>query len=419
MTSGDDTRVSSRTTCAIVGGGPAGLVLGLLLARAGIQVTVLEKHADFLRDFRGDTVHPSTLSLLQDLGLFERFDALRQSHLTRVSVPGADGGQVVLADFGRLPLRYPYIAMVPQWDLLNLLADAAGAESGFTLLREHAVTGVVRDDDRVAGVDYDSPAGPGRLYADLTIACDGRWSVVRQSVGLSARDFPVGFDVWWYRVPTDRRGEEALLPRIGVRRAAVVIPRDGYRQIAELRLKGGDTMIRQRGIEVFRQESAELLPDLAAGLAGLSSMDDVKHLDVRVDRLRRWYAPGVLCIGDAAHAMSPVGGVGINLAVQDAVAAARLLARPLREGKLARSRGTRYLARVQRRRIIPTAVLQRLQRAIHALVIMGVLRGEVTEPPPLLGRVLERVPVLTAIPAFLIGIGPRPERAPGWARRSA
>lgn len=292
MTSGDDTRVSSRTTCAIVGGGPAGLVLGLLLARAGIQVTVLEKHADFLRDFRGDTVHPSTLSLLQDLGLFERFDALRQSHLTRVSVPGADGGQVVLADFGRLPLRYPYIAMVPQWDLLNLLADAAGAESGFTLLREHAVTGVVRDDDRVAGIDYDSPAGRGRLYADLTIACDGRWSVVRQSVGLSARDFPVGFDVWWYRVPTDRRGEEALLPRIGVRRAAVVIPRDGYRQIAELRLKGGDTMIRQRGIEVFRQESAELLPDLAAGLAGLSSMDDVKHLDVRVDRLRRWHARG-------------------------------------------------------------------------------------------------------------------------------
>ncbi|NOJ59458.1 NAD(P)-binding protein [Arthrobacter sp. 260] len=320
MASGDDTRVPASTTCAIVGGGPAGLVLGLLLARAGIRVTVLEKHADFLRDFRGDTVHPSTLSLLDDLGLFERFNALQQSHLTRVSVPGADGGQVVLADFGRLPLRHPYIAMVPQWDLLNLLADAAGTEPGFTLLKEHAVTRIVRDGNRVAGVDYDSP---------------------------------------------------------------------------------------------------ELLPDLAAGLTGLLSMDDVKHLDVRVDRLRRWYAPGVLCIGDAAHAMSPVGGVGINLAVQDAVAAARLLAQPLREGRLGRRHGTRYLARVQHRRMIPAAVLQRLQRAIHTLVIMRVLRGEVTTPPPLLGRVLERVPALTAIPAFLIGVGPRPERAPGWARRSA
>ncbi|MBE0011337.1 FAD-dependent oxidoreductase [Arthrobacter sp. AET 35A] len=419
MASGDDTRVPASTTCAIVGGGPAGLVLGLLLARAGIRVTVLEKHADFLRDFRGDTVHPSTLSLLDDLGLFERFNALQQSHLTRVSVPGADGGQVVLADFGRLPLRHPYIAMVPQWDLLNLLADAAGTEPGFTLLKEHAVTGIVRDGNRVAGVDYDSPAGPGRLHADLTVACDGRWSMVRQSVGLRAREFPVGFDVWWYRVPSIHIGEEALLPRIGVRRAAVVIPREGYRQVAELRLKGGDPEIRDRGIEVFRQESAELLPDLAAGLTGLLSMDDVKHLDVRVDRLRRWYAPGVLCIGDAAHAMSPVGGVGINLAVQDAVAAARLLAQPLREGRLGRRHGTRYLARVQHRRMIPAAVLQRLQRAIHTLVIMRVLRGEVTTPPPLLGRVLERVPALTAIPAFLIGVGPRPERAPGWARRSA
>jgi 2-polyprenyl-6-methoxyphenol hydroxylase-like FAD-dependent oxidoreductase len=415
----------NRTTCVIVGGGPAGLVLGLLLARAGVQVTVLEKHADFLRDFRGDTVHPTTLGLLDDLGLFDRFDALPHSRISRVVLPGPAGQDVQMADFSRLRVRHPYIAMVPQWDLLDLIADAAAAEPSFTLRTEHEVTGVIRDGDRVVGVEYSSPAGDGRLLADLTVACDGRWSVVRRSVGLPARQFRVGFDVWWYRVNTAEPLGESLLPRIGKGRVAIAIPRKGYVQVAALGHKGTDAAVRRRGIDAFRADTAQLLPEVAGDVGGIASMDDVKHLDVRLDRLRRWHAPGVLCIGDAAHAMSPVGGVGINLAVQDAVAAARILANPLRRGTF---RGNarevdRVLARVQRRRTPPTVMIQALQRFIHRLLIMPALSGAGVTPPRrlirLLGRLLGRLPGLTVVPAFIIGVGPRPEKAPTWARRPA
>ena len=408
-----------RTTCAIVGGGPAGLVLGLLLARARIQVTVLEKHADFLRDFRGDTVHPSTLSLLDDLGLFEKFDALQQSRLTRVSVPGAGGEQIVMADFNRLPLRHPYIAMVPQWDLLSLLADEAAREPTFTLLTEHEVTSVVRDGGRVTGVDYVSPSGPGRLLADLTVACDGRGSVVRQSLGLPVRNFEVGFDVWWYRIPTQHYGEESLRPRLGRGRAAVLIPREGYLQVASLIPKGTDEALRAQGLDSFLAETASLLPDLADDVVRIHSLDEVKHLDVRVDRLRRWHAPGALCIGDAAHAMSPVGGVGINLAVQDAVATARILAKPLSEGAIRGPAGVRILARVRRRRALPTVLIQSLQRVVHARLVMPALEGRTVKPARFLTKVFKRFPWVTMIPAYAVGVGPRPERAPRWARRVA
>jgi len=411
---------SMRTTCAIVGGGPAGLVLGLLLARAGVQVTVLEKHADFLRDFRGDTVHPTTLGLLDDLGLFDRFDALPHSRISRVVLPGPAGQDVQMADFSRLRVRHPYVAMVPQWDLLDLIADAAAAETSFTLRTRHDVTGVIRDGDRVVGVEYSSPTGDGRLLADLTVACDGRWSVVRRTVGLPARQFPVGFDVGWYRVNTAQPLGESLLPRIGKGRVAIAIPRRGYVQVAALGRKGIDAAVRRRGIEAFRADTAQLLPELADDVDGIASMDDVKHLDVRLDRLRRWYAPGVLCIGDAAHAMSPVGGVGINLAVQDAVAAARILANPLRRGTFrgAARDGERVLARVQRRRTMPTILIQALQRFIHARLIMPALSSRGVTPPRRLIRLIRRLPGLTVIPAFIIGVGPRPEKAPTWARRA-
>lgn len=301
----------AHTTCAIVGGGPAGIVLGLLLARAGIAVTVLEKHADFLRDFRGDTVHPATLGLLDDLGLFARFDALPHSKIRRAYFPGREGTDV-FADFRRLPVRHPYIAMVPQWDLLDLLAEAAATEPTFTLLREHEVTTVTRRDGRVTGVAYRSPSGDGLLTADLVVGCDGRWSTVRRSVGLPVREIPVPFDVWWYRLTSDRHLDESLLPRVRDGKVAIGIPRRGYVQVAALGRKGTDAEVRARGIDAFRADAATLFPELADAAGRIASMDEVKHLDVRLERLSRWHANNVLCIGDAAHAMSPVGGVGIN-----------------------------------------------------------------------------------------------------------
>ncbi len=400
-----------------MGAGPAGLVLGLLLARAGVRVTVLEKHADFLRDFRGDTVHPTTLAMLDDLGLGDRVAALPHSRVVRAAVDTPDG-RVVVADLGRLPLRHPYIAMVPQWDLLALLADAAAEEPTFELRVEHEVTGVVRDaGGRVVGVEHRGPDGSGRLGADLVVACDGRWSAVRRAVGLPWTSTRVPFDVWWVRVPTRHRVGESLVPRLLPGRAAVPIPREGYLQLAVLGPKGTDAAVRARGLDAFRAEVAALVPEVADDVTGIASMDDVKHLDVRVDRLRRWHAPGVLCIGDAAHAMSPVGGVGVNLAVQDAVATARLLAPALRRGTLTGRAGDRLLARVRRRRLVPTVVVQAAQRVAHARLIAPALDGRLAAPPRTLVGLLRRFPALTALPAAAVGIGPRPERVPVWARR--
>ena len=301
---------------------------------------------------------------------------------------------------------------------LNLLAEEGNTETAFTLRTEHEVTGVVRNGERVVGIDYQCPDGPGRLLADLVVACDGRWSAVRRAVGLPTKEFPVDFDTWWYRVPTSGPMPQSLLPRLGRGRGIIAIPREDYAQVAYMGRKGTDAQLRARGIEALREDTAFLAPELADQVSNIASMDDIKHLDVRMDRLRRWHAPGVLCIGDAAHAMSPVGGMGINLAVQDALAAARLLARPLARGALARSKGKRFLARVQRRRTFPTVVVQALQRFMHARILAPVLKGEMIEPPRRLLSLVRRVPILTALPAAVIGIGPRPEKVPAWARRS-
>lgn len=404
-----------RTTCLVIGGGPAGMVLGLLLARAGVAVTVLEKHGDFLRDFRGDTVHPSTLQLLDELGLGERFAALPQSHVSQIGFPIGPDRRVVVGDLGQLKVAHPYIALVPQWDFLNLLAEAGAAEPTYRLRMNTEMTELVRDPDgRVRGVRYrQADGGTGEIHAELTVACDGRWSLARRQAGLSPREFPVPIDAWWFRLPRYASdGVEALTPEAGNGRFLIVIPREGYYQIAYLARKGSDHQLRARGVAAFRQDVVELAPWLADRVDALASMDEVKHLDVRLNRLHRWHLDGLLCIGDAAHAMSPVGGVGINLAVQDAVAAATLLAGPLRAGTLRPA----DLAKVRSRRLLPTIAVQTLQRLMHRNLVVPIIEGRRSGPPKPALALMRRVPAASYLPAYLIGIGLRPEHAPAFAR---
>jgi len=406
----------------VVGGGPAGMVLGLLLARAGVEVTVLEKHADFLRDFRGDTVHPSTLELLDELGLGERFDAVPQRRIQSVRAL-LDGGTIQIGNFALLKSARPYMALVPQWDFLDLLAAAAAEEPTFTLVRNAEVTGLLRAEDRVTGVRWkDRVTGEEHtLEAALTIGCDGRRSVVREEAGLRGRAFGVPMDVEWFRLPREEDDPVGGMGRFTRGHFAVMIDRGDYWQCAYLVRKGGDAGLRALGIDTLRRRMARLIPLTADRVGALTSWDDVSMLDVRLDRLRRWFRPGVLLIGDAAHAMSPVGGVGINLAVADAVAAARVLGPALRAG----SDSVVPLARVQARRWIPTAAIQAAQRLAHKAILGQALGfdpdapvSEATELPAF-ARFMERHPGLQRIPARVLGLGLLQEHAPKWARRPA
>ncbi|SPM35930.1 2-polyprenyl-6-methoxyphenol hydroxylase and related FAD-dependent oxidoreductases, partial [Mycobacterium rhizamassiliense] len=389
------------------------VVLGLLLARAGVRVTVMEKHADFLRDFRGDTVHASTLRLLDEVGLGPRFAALPHRLVDTLHMEMQ--GQPLDLDLSRLPGAHQHIALVPQWDFLELVASAAAAEPGFQLLRSTEVTGLVRDGNRVVGVTYRDPSGETKqMRALLTVACDGRGSTVRSALGVAPRSFGAPMDVWWFRLPRHPDDPGGLAGTFRSGHGVILIDRGDYYQIAYIIPKGADAEIRSQGIEALHGVLVEMAPWLADRVGTLSSFDDVKLLDVQLNRLRRWYSDGVLCIGDAAHAMSPVGGVGINLAVADAVATARMLAGPLLAGRVS----TRQLARVQARRWIPTAIIQTMQRAIHAQVVAGVVAGGDPNAPRAI-RVVSRSLTLRRFIAYLVAIGPLSEHAPAFARRSA
>ena len=388
-------------------------VAALLLARGGVDVTVLEKHGDFLRDFRGDTVHPSTLRLLDELGLFEQFDALPHTKLEGWGIDLPDGRKAPVIDFHPAALAaslHRHGAAVGSAKPARR-GRAAGAD--VDPAHEPRRSGLLYESGRVVGVRYDSPDGPGELRADLTIACDGRWSLCRREGGLVPRDYPVHADVWWFRLPPADGVGDTLLPRFKDGLFLGVIPRRGYLQTGYFLHKGADAQLRARGLEALRQDIVTAIPELSEAVNGLESMDDVKLLEIRLNRLRRWYTNGLLCIGDAAHAMSPAGGVGINLAVQDAVAAARLLAAPLRDHRVT----AKDLAAVQRRREFPTTVTQTFQRFLHALMARAIDSGKTPAPNKLM-RVLARFPQLSAIPAYLMGVGVRPEHAPQFARRA-
>jgi 2-polyprenyl-6-methoxyphenol hydroxylase-like FAD-dependent oxidoreductase len=392
------------TACAIAGGGPAGMMLGFLLARAGIDVLVLEKHADFLRDFRGDTIHPSTLQVMAELGLLDEF--LKRPHQEVRELSADIGGErVTIADFSHLPTRCPFIAFMPQWDFLNFLADQAKRYPAFHLKMQADVTDLIWDGDRVAGLRAKTPEGELAVRADLVVGADGRHSTVRALAGLKVDDKGAPMDVLWLRLSKRKDDDAESLGRIDAGRFFIMLDRGDYWQCAFVIPKGGFDELRRRGLPAFRAAIAALKPSLADRVTELQSWDDVKLLTVKVDRLKRWYRPGLLCIGDAAHAMSPVGGVGINLAIQDAVAAANILAEPLREDAVTET----VLRQVQARRQWPTEMTQALQILIQRRIITSVLALKTTPKPPFLVKLLDRIPWLRRIPARLIGMGFRPE----------
>ena len=395
---------SLKTDCVIAGGGPAGMMMGFLLARAGVDVVVLEKHADFLRDFRGDTIHPSTLDVMHELGLLDEFlrrphDELREVEL-RV---GPD--QAKLADFRHVPTHCKFLVMMPQWDFLDFLADHARRLPTFRLVTQAEATTLIDEDGRIAGLRARTPEGELEVRATLVVGADGRHSTIRAQAGLQSQDLGAPMDVLWMRVsrlPTD---PPDLFGQVDAGRMLVMIARNDYWQCALLIPKGTDAAVRARGIAALHESLLGLSPWLGDRVRELADWDQVKLLSVTVDRLREWARPGLLCIGDAAHAMSPIGGVGINLAVQDAVAAARLLAAPLREHRLELA----DLQRVQRRREWPMKVVQGMQITMQDRLIRPILNASEPVRMPWFLRLFSRFALLRRIPAWFIGVGVRPE----------
>ena len=399
-----EAKESDRVQCCIVGGGPAGVMAGFLLARQGVGVLVLEKHRDFFRDFRGDTIHPSTLELMSELGLLDEF--LRQKHSEMREITVHFGPDVVhIADLRHLPTKCKFVAFMPQWDFLNFLSSHAKQYPNFRLRMETEVTELLFENDRVIGVRAKTQDGTLELRADLVIGADGRSSIVRERAGLEVIDLGAPIDVLWFRLSKKASDPPQSFGFVGTGQFMVLIDRDDYWQCAYVIRKGSLAGIRERGLEAFCDEIGRCAPFLNDRTGEVKQWDDVKLLNVKVDHLKKWHREGLLCIGDAAHAMSPVGGVGINLAIPDAVAAANILAAKLTAGSL---RDSDLLA-VQRRREFPTRATQRLQVLLQNKVIRRVLAGSKPLTLPLPLRLLERWPFLRRIPARVVGLGFRPE----------
>ena len=390
--------------CCIAGGGPAGMMLALLLARSGFAVLVLEKHVDFLRDFRGDTIHPSTLEVMHELGVLQEF--LQRPHQEVRTLGGQIGDTFLqLADFTHLPTHCRFIALMPQWEFLSFIADQARRYPSFRIEMQAEAAALIEEGGRVVGVRAETPQGPLAVRADLVVGADGRHSIVREKAGLETIDLGAPMDVLWMRLSRHPTDPAQTLGRLDAGRILVMLNREEYWQCAFVIPKGGFDQIRQGGLAAFRREIARLAPHLGDRVGELDDWTDIKLLTVAVDRLRVWHRPGLLCIGDAAHAMSPIGGVGINLAIQDAVAAANILVPRLLQG----APGENDLQAVQHRREFPTRATQRLQLLVQNRVIGHVLQSTGKLSPPLAVQLVGRWPLLRRIPARLIGIGFRPE----------
>jgi len=390
--------------CCIVGGGPAGMMLGYLLARAGVEVLVLEKHSDFLRDFRGDTIHPSTLEVMHELGLLDEFLKLPHQKVYELNAQFGEM-RLTIADFRHLPTRCGFVAFMPQWDFLNFLAKKATRYQTFDLKMEAEVVGLIEQSGRIIGVRAKTPDGEIQVHADLVVGADGRTSIVREKARLQAREFGAPMDVLWFRIRRTAEDPAVTMGRFDAGRIFIALNRGDYWQCGYVIAKGQFEEMRRQDFDTFRAAIVKLAPYLQDSIHQLRGWDDVKLLTVRVNRLDEWFRPGLLCIGDAAHAMSPVGGVGINLAIQDAVAAANVLFKPLLERQVTMA----DLGRIQTRRELPTRVTQRLQLAVQDRIIAGVLTDTHPLKPPLAVRLLARYPFLRRIPARIIGLGVRPE----------
>ena len=395
---------SVTTKCCVAGGGPAGVMLGFLLARAGVDVVVLEKHPDFLRDFRGDTIHPSTLELMYELGLLDDFLKLPHQKLDHLTAQ-IGNERVRMVDLTHLPTHCKYIALMPQWDFLDFLADRGKRYQTFDLRMRAEATDLIEEGGRVVGLHARTPDGELSIRADLVVGADGRHSTVREKAGFKSDDYGAPMDVLWFRLPRAETGETETFGHVEAGVMMIMLNRGDYWQCAFVIPKGGIDRLKADGLDAFRKRVVSMSPFLADRVNGLASWDDVKLLTVTVDRLRQWWRPGLICIGDAAHAMSPIGGVGVNLAVQDGVAAANQLAAPLKAGRA----GDNDLRAIQARRAFPARVTQQIQLIMQNQIVRRVLSGTERPKPPVLLKLLERVPLLQRIPGRLLAVGVRPE----------